>query len=100
MVPEDTGRFRLIVRKRPVSLPVVMKSNPEALRAERERKGHTPRSLERVSGVSKTRIHELEQGVTGIRPTTAKQLAEALGVDIEAIATIEPDAQSDEAVAS
>lgn len=77
-----------------------MKSNPEALRAERERKGHTGVGLARLSGVSFQRIWDLEQQPTAMRPTTAKKLADALGVEIEEIATVEPDPAEDEAVAS
>jgi transcriptional regulator with XRE-family HTH domain len=70
-----------------------MRSNAAALRAARERKGHTLVSLGEVSGVSFQRISDLEQTDTGVRPTTAKRLADALGCDIEDIATIDDPAE-------
>lgn len=71
-----------------------MKSNPEALRKIRQGKGHTVTSLAEECDLSKQRLSEIEREALGLLPTTAKRLADALGVDIEAIATI-----TDEAVA-
>lgn len=65
-----------------------MKSRPEALRSIRERNGHTLTSLAPVAGLSKQRLWQLEDEATGILPTTAKRIAEALGVSIEDIATL------------
>lgn len=59
-----------------------MRSNHTALRRARERAGHTRPSLAEASGVSQQRIWDLEQQPVAIRPTTAKQLADALGVEI------------------
>lgn len=63
------------------SVPVV-KSNPAALRREREQAGHTCRSLSRASGIGHPRISQLEAASIPVRPTTAKRLADALGVRI------------------
>lgn len=69
--------------------------NHEALRAIREKDGHSTHSLARVSEVSQQRISELEtlddEGKPrGVRPSTAKRLAHALGVPISAITVTEP----------
>jgi len=69
-----------------------MRSNAAALRALRQRKGHTCPTLAALSGVSAQRIWDLEQDDIGIRPTTAKRLADALGCDIEDITTIDATA--------
>lgn len=66
-----------------------MKTRPTALRSARERNGHTHTSLAAKAGVSKQRISQLEAGVDlGILPTTAKRLADALGVEITEIAEL------------
>jgi transcriptional regulator with XRE-family HTH domain len=63
-----------------------VRSNPAALRALREAKGHSQSSLARETGVAQTRISRLERlPEAGIRPPTAKKLADALGVSISAI---------------
>lgn len=72
----------------------VMRSKPAALRAARQRQGHTVTALAKLSGVSKQRISDLESGAVGIMPPTAKRLADALGVDIEDIADIADEAPS------
>lgn len=69
----------------------MLKSNPGALRRIRELKGHTGPSLARVSGVSQPRISELEQQPCPMWPTTAKRLADALGVEITDIAVSDDD---------
>lgn len=57
--------------------------DPAALRDRRIRKGHTTHSLAELSGVSQQRISELEgDPPVGVRPPTAKALADALGCDI------------------
>lgn len=73
-----------------------MKSKPRALRAERERKGHTLTSLAPLTGLSKQRLWQLESEPSGILPTNAKQVAEALGVGIEDIFLLsdEPESES------
>jgi DNA-binding XRE family transcriptional regulator len=72
-----------------------MKSRPEALRSHRERKGHTLTSLASAADLSKQRLWQLEDEAAGLLPTTAKRIADALGVDITDIATL-----TDEAVAT
>lgn len=76
-----------------------VKCKPKALRAIRERSGHTLGSLAIAADVSKQRLWQLENDPEqkGIKPTTAKRIADGLGVDIEDIATITDDP---EAVAS
>ena len=59
--------------------------NPKRLKELREGKGHTTWSLAGASGVSQSRVWELEQGEAEIRPTTAGRLAKALGVEIKDI---------------
>src|SRR5690606_31819385 len=96
-----------------------MRSKPAALRAARQRQGHTVTALAKLSGVSKQRISDLQSSAGGIMPTqakppggskqrisdlessavgimppTAKRLADALGVDIEDIADIADEAPS------
>ena len=55
--------------------------------ARRERAGHTRPSLAVASGVSSSRIGELETEACEVRPTTAKALADALDCDIADIVT-------------
>lgn len=69
-----------------------MKSDPDRLRQLREAKGHSQSSLARVSGVSQTRIGELEAAAAGVRPPTAAALAKALGVGIADITQPDPAA--------
>lgn len=64
-----------------------MKSDPTAIRARRERAGHTRPTLGKASGVSQQRIAELETDACPLLPTTARKLAEALGCDIPDIVT-------------
>ena len=71
-----------------------MRSKPAALRAARQRQGHTVTALAELSGVSKQRISDLESSAVGIMPPTAKRLADALGVDIEDIADIADEVPS------
>ena len=71
-----------------------MRSKPAALRAARQRQGHTVTALAKLSGVSKQRISDLESSAVGIMPPTAKRLADALGVDIEDIADIADEVPS------
>lgn len=68
-----------------------MKSKPQALKAIRERAGHTLTSLAPIAQVSKQRLWQLEADEDGILPTTAKRIADALGVDITDIAEIEEE---------
>lgn len=69
----------------------MLKSNPRELRKLRRAKGHSGYTLAEASGVSQPRISELESGSTPLHPRTAKRLADALGVEITDIATVEPD---------
>ena len=71
-----------------------MRIKPAALRAARQRQGHTVTALAELSGVSKQRISDLESSAVGIMPPTAKRLADALGVDIEDIADIADEVPS------
>jgi transcriptional regulator with XRE-family HTH domain len=66
-----------------------VRSNPTALKALRQRAGHTGRSLaEATEGkVSQQRISDLETAALPVRPPTAKALAEALDCDIADIVT-------------
>jgi transcriptional regulator with XRE-family HTH domain len=68
----------------------VLRSNPEALRRIRETSGHTTPSLAKASGVSFRRIWGLEQESCRMLPTTAKRLADALGVKVTDI-TVQDD---------
>lgn len=71
-----------------------MKVRPAALRSARERSGHTHTSLAALADLSKQRISQLEAGVDlGVWPTTAKRLADALGVEITDIADLTDDAE-------
>jgi transcriptional regulator with XRE-family HTH domain len=68
-------------------------SNPEALAAIRRKDGHSQGSLAEASGVSQTAISKLERRSIGIRPSTAKKLAEALGVPQSAFTQPAPSAE-------
>ena len=59
-----------------------MNIDPGALRTRRQRSGHTTYSLAEASGVSQQRISDLEGGPVGVRPPTAKALADALDCDV------------------
>lgn len=69
----------------------VVNIDPVALRDRRIRAGHTTYSLAAHTDgrVSQQRISDLEAGPVGVRPTTAKALADALGCDITDITDIE-----------
>jgi transcriptional regulator with XRE-family HTH domain len=64
-----------------------MQTDATALRRLRERRGHTITSLAGACGLSKQRLSQLETDPDqrGIRPTTAKRIADALGVTIDDI---------------
>ena len=57
--------------------------DPRKLTRARVRAGLTPRALARAAGVSHTLVSAIEAGTTAGSPTSAKKLADALGVDIE-----------------
>jgi transcriptional regulator with XRE-family HTH domain len=59
--------------------------NGEALKAIREKDGHSQASLARLSGITQSRISEFEAGAEPVRAGTAKKLADALGVPMSAI---------------
>jgi transcriptional regulator with XRE-family HTH domain len=59
-----------------------VRSKPAALRALRQERGHTQRSLARGAGISHPRISQLEAESVPIRPTTARKLADALEVAV------------------
>lgn len=63
-----------------------MRINPEALKAIREKDGHSQLSLAKHSGVAQSRISGYESGKSvEVRPGTVKRLAEALGVSMSAL---------------
>lgn len=67
--------------------------DPAALRNRRLRCGHTTRSLADASGVSQQRISELEgHPPVGVRPPTARALADALGCDLTEITDLVAEA--------
>lgn len=66
--------------------PLVMLINGPAVKAIRERSGHTQVTLAAESKVSQTRISRYEsQDAMEARPATVKALADALKVPITAI---------------
>jgi DNA-binding XRE family transcriptional regulator len=69
-----------------------MRSNAAALRARRERAGHTCVSLGRASDVSPQRVWDLEQADVGVRPPTAARLAATLGCEVDDIAHLDQPA--------
>ena len=70
-----------------------VKVNPEALRAIREKDGHSQLSLAAQSGVAQSRISELEGDEPRlVRPSTVKRLADALGVPVSALVLVEASA--------
>ncbi len=70
----------------------MLRSDPEALRAHRRRKGHSTRTLARKAEISHGAIVRLEGGPVPVKPDTADRLAAALGVEITDIATVVEDA--------
>ncbi len=73
----------------------MLRSDPEALRALRRRKGHSTRTLAARAELSHAAIVRLEKGAVPVKPDTADRLAEALGVEITDIATVvEQDAEA------
>jgi transcriptional regulator with XRE-family HTH domain len=52
------------------------------LREWRERRGLTQMELSAASGVSQDGISKMEHGVRGVRPSTARRLAQALRIDV------------------
>lgn len=56
------------------------------LKLARHRAGLSQRELAERSGVSRVSLGKLERGQTVARPTTARKLAEALGVNVAALA--------------
>lgn len=64
----------------------IVRINPDALKAIREKDGHTQLSLAAASGVSQNRISELESAEkSSVRPTTVKALADVLQVPVSAL---------------
>lgn len=57
----------------------------EQLRRLRAKRVLTLQELEAKSGVSYNTIWRLENGKTGVRPSTVRKLASALGVEPEAL---------------
>lgn len=68
------------------------KINPEALKAIREKDGHSQLSLAARSGVAQAHISRLEREPVDVRPTTLKRLADALGVPQSALTLVEEPA--------
>lgn len=64
--------------------------NPYALKAIREKDGHTRASLARAAGISPQYLTDIEQGRRGAKPPTVKALAAALGVPQSALQS-QPD---------
>lgn len=63
------------------------------LRALRELAGYSQAELSRKSKVSQGHISDLEAAdLSGIRPATAKSLAEALGIPMPALVQVGADA--------
>ena len=66
-----------------IGLPPVVKLT--RLKLIRERKALTQDQLARLAGVSRITVARLEAGVDEPRPTTTRKLADALGVQPEAL---------------
>jgi len=63
-----------------------MEINGETLKALRRLNGYGLKELSEASGVSVSYICEVEKGTKkGLRPPTAKKLADALGVPLAAL---------------
>lgn len=68
-----------------------------ALRAIRERSGHSQLSLAEASGVAQSRLSEIESadgGVADVRPATVRKLAETLAVPMTALLAMPEGAAS------
>jgi transcriptional regulator with XRE-family HTH domain len=61
------------------------------LRHVRERKALTQEELAAQAGISRTALSRIESGVTEPRPSTLRKLADALGVEPEALIGPEED---------
>jgi transcriptional regulator with XRE-family HTH domain len=68
--------------------------NGKALKAIREKDGHSQASLARRSGITQGRISEFEAGLEPVRAATAKKLATALGVPLSAIAVADEPSEA------
>jgi predicted transcriptional regulator len=67
----------------------VPKINPDALRALREKDGHSQPSLAAASGVAQSHISRMEREPVDAQPATVKAIAEALGVPQSALCLAE-----------
>lgn len=69
-----------------------MKIDGERLRLARERRALAQRDLGTAAGVSRVTVGRLERGESiAVRPTTARRLADALGVEPAAILDLSGD---------
>lgn len=66
----------------------MLRSNHEELFRLRTEKGHSLRTLAAEAGISHQAIGRLESGPVVVYPATAKRLADALGVEMLAIAVV------------
>jgi transcriptional regulator with XRE-family HTH domain len=71
----------------------VLRSDHVALRHYRRHKGHSTRTLAEASGVSQSRISELETGPVVVKPMTAKRIADVLGLEITDIAIVSDETE-------
>ena len=65
-----------------------MQTNTKALTRYRLAKGYSQTDLAEKAGLTPSHITRLETGKRGMRPSTAKALADALDVKIEDIAIL------------
>ncbi len=66
------------------ALAVVMLDLPN-LRAVRERAGMTRKELEEIVGISRFRLHLVEEGERRVKARTARKIAAALGTMVEGL---------------
>lgn len=70
-------------------------TDPGALRRVRELSGNTQLSLSQKARVAQSMVSVYERVSSPIRPTTAKKIADVLGVSIEDICVLAEDVQDE-----
>jgi XRE family transcriptional regulator, fatty acid utilization regulator len=71
---------------------VYVKIDGEQVRSLRKERGLSRQEFAEASGVGVSTLHNVETGKTYARPSTARKIADALGVDPRSLATVAPRA--------
>lgn len=68
------------------------------IKAARKAKGIKARQLAEMVGLTPASISKIERGLGGVRPTTAKKIADALGIPV--VDVLFPSAEDEEKAAA